>query len=80
MMECNVISHAYVFIELFLWLFNSAYLRFPFLLMFTKPTSILRQVQYTSIEREEVVGLTMHWLFPTSALARLSDVNHVEVG
>jgi hypothetical protein len=60
MMKCNVVSHAYVFIELFLWLFNSSYLRFPFVLMFTTPTRFLRQVQYTSIEREEIMRLTMH--------------------
>jgi hypothetical protein len=60
MMECNVVSYAYVFIELFLWLFNSSYLRFPFVLMFTTATRFLRQVQYTSTEWEEIMGITMH--------------------
>lgn len=39
MMECNVLSRTFVFIELFLGLFNPAYLLFPFVLVFTTPTS-----------------------------------------
>jgi len=47
--------------------------------MFTAPSRILRQVQYTLTERE-IMGFTMHWLLSISALAYLSDMNHLQVG